>query len=427
MKILVIGGGGREHALCWKLARSPLASEVLCSPGNAGISKVARCFQVTPTGAGVGAIVELARREAVDLVVVGPEAELAAGLVDACREASIAAFGPTASAAQLEASKAFAKEIMTQAGVPTAAYSEHVDIDDALGAARKRDGLCVVKADGLAAGKGVVLCHDMIEAERAIRACLDERRFGDAGAKVIVEDLLVGEELSVLAICNGTALVPLVAAQDHKAVFDGDSGPNTGGMGAYAPAPLGDTGLLEKVRSRILEPTARAMADRGTPLSGVLYAGLMVCNGEPFVLEYNVRFGDPETQPLMALLESDLLPVVLACSRGELTGKEELSWRQGVTVCVVMASEGYPGAYEKGLPIEGLEKAEESDDVVVFHAGTRFDGDVVCTAGGRVLGVTAFGDDIASAKTRAYEAVSAIMFRGEHHRSDIADKALPRG
>lgn len=425
MRILVIGGGGREHALCWKLARSPLADEVLCSPGNAGISKVARCAQLPKSSTRIERIVELAKREAVDLVVVGPEAELAAGLVDACREASIAAFGPTAAAAQLEASKAFAKEVMTQAGVPTAAYSEHVDVDGALGAARERDGRCVVKADGLAAGKGVILCHEMTEAEVAIRACLEELRFGDAGAKVVVEDLLVGEELSVLALCSGSALVPLVAAQDHKAVFDGDKGLNTGGMGAYAPAPLGDEALLEKVRARILEPTARAMTDRGAPLSGVLYAGLMICDGEPFVLEYNVRFGDPETQPLMNLLESDLLPVVLACARGELTGREKLSWRQGATVCVVMASGGYPGSYAKGLPIDGLEKAEGLDDVVVFHAGTRFDGEVMSTAGGRVLGVTAFGADIASAQARAYEAVATIEFEGEHHRRDIADKALP--
>jgi phosphoribosylamine--glycine ligase len=424
MKVLVIGEGGREHALCWKLGSSPLVGEVLCSPGNAGISQVARCIERHKSEDRVSAIVELAQREAVDLVVVGPEAELAAGLVDACRTASIAAFGPTASAARLEASKAFAKEVMTSAGVPTAAYSEHSDVEGALEAARSRDGRCVVKADGLAAGKGVVLCNGMNEAEKAIRACLEESRFGDAGATVVVEDLLVGEELSVLALCSGSALVPLVAAQDHKAVFNGDEGPNTGGMGAYAPAPLGDAALLEKIRSRVLEPTLRAMAERGTPLSGVLYAGLMICDGEPYVLEYNVRFGDPETQPLQTLLESDLAPLIAACSRGELTGNEELSWRQGATVCVVMASGGYPESYSKGIEIKGLERANAMDDVVVFHAGTRLDGNMVRTAGGRVLGVTAFGPDIAAAKARAYQAVEAIEFEGEHHRTDIADKAL---
>ena len=418
MKVLVVGSGGREHALCWKLAASEEVDEVLCLPGNAGIAQVARCVE--------GGAFEVARSEEVGLVVIGPEADLAAGLVDELSAAGIPAFGPSAAAAQLEASKSFAKEVMAEAGVPTAAATAHRELGSALEAVRARHGRCVVKADGLAAGKGVTVCRDLETAERALRQCLEEESFGDAGATVVVEELLEGEELSVLALCSGTALVPMVAAQDHKAAFDGDRGPNTGGMGAYAPAPLGDDELLERVRTQVLEPTARAMAARNTPLSGVLYAGLMICNGEPKVLEFNVRFGDPETQPLLALLASDLFPLLVACARGELTGQEQLQWHPGATVCVVLASEGYPGASAKGRPITGLDVAVEMDDLVVFHAGTARRDDEVVTAGGRVLGVTARGDGVAAARRRAYEAVEAIHFEGMHFRRDIANRALTR-
>jgi phosphoribosylamine--glycine ligase len=282
----------------------------------------------------------------------------------------------------------------------------------------------VVKADGLAAGKGVAVCRSPGEAETAVRACLERRAFGAAGSRIIVEDLLEGEELSVLALCSGTALVPMVAAQDHKTVYDGDEGPNTGGMGAYAPAPLGDAALLEKVRDRVLLPTVRAMAARGVPLSGVLYAGLMIHEGEPSVLEFNVRFGDPETQPLLALLETDLLPLLSASAQGALTGREELAWHAGAAVCVVMTSGGYPGSYRTGLPIRGLEAAEDMDGVVVFHGGTKLDGGRLVTAGGRVLGVTALGADVAAARDLAYAAVDRIEFEHAHHRRDIAARAI---
>jgi len=423
MRILVVGSGGREHALSWKIAQSPLVSEVLCAPGNAGIASVARC--VASPSPGAAGIVELARREEVGLVVIGPEAELADGAVDRLAEAGIPAFGPSAAAAQLEASKSFAKEIMAEAGVPTAAYSKHTDFEGALEAAGQRDGRCVIKADGLAAGKGVIVCQGMEEAEAALRTTLVDRAFGEAGASAIVEDLLVGEELSVLALCDGTSLVTMIAAQDHKAALDGDQGPNTGGMGAYAPAPLGDAKLLDEVRLRVLEPTVATMARRGTPLKGVLYAGLMVQEGVPYVLEFNVRFGDPETQPLMAMLAGDLVPLLSACAAGDL-GDRELTWHKGAAVCVVMASGGYPGSYAKGLPIEGLGDVEPWVDVEVFHAGTKLDDGRVVTSGGRVLGVTARGADVAAAQRRAYEAVEAISFEGEHHRSDIAYRAIGR-
>ncbi len=417
MKVMVVGSGGREHALCWKISESPAVDEVLCVPGSDGIGQVARCLTGNP--------LQLARAEGVDLVVIGPEAELAAGLADDLRDAGIAAFGPSAEAARLEASKSFAKEVMDEAGVPTASWTVHTDLDDAIVAARSRDGRCVIKADGLAAGKGVTVCRDLETAEAAIRCCF-EGSFGAAGDRVIVEDLLEGEELSVLALCSGSTLLPMVAAQDHKAVNDDDEGPNTGGMGAYAPAPAGDDALLARVRDEVLQPTADAMVRRGTPVNGVLYVGLMIVDGEPKVLEFNLRFGDPETQPLLALLDCDLLPLLDRCARGELAHGDRLEWKPGVALCVVMASGGYPGSYPKGLPIEGLDSFDDDEDLLIFHAGTRLEDEQWVTAGGRVLGVTARGPDVATAKAKAYVAVSRIGFEGEHHRNDIADKALWR-
>jgi phosphoribosylamine---glycine ligase len=421
MRILVVGGGGREHALVWKLAKSPLVEEVIAAPGNAGMSGIARCEPVS--GTDIQGQIELAKREGVDLVVVGPEAPLVEGIADEMRRAGLAVFGPSKAAARLEGSKIFSKEFMARAGIPTAAFTVHDTLASALEEVERRSGPCVVKADGLAAGKGVVVCRDSGEARRALEEMMADRRFGDAGDRVIIEDLLEGEEASVLAICDGRRFIPLVAAQDHKAAYEGDTGPNTGGMGAYAPAPVITEAMTRKVINEVLTPAMDKMAEEGNPFVGVLYAGLMLVDGVPYVLEFNVRFGDPECQPLMALMKEDLAPVLKKAAEGTLESKP-LEWYDGATMCVVLAAGGYPGHYEQGNAISGIDAAEEDAMVTVFHAGTKRSGDAVVTAGGRVLGVTARGETLQEARDRAYRAADKIGWDGMRLRRDIGHRAL---
>jgi len=426
LNVLVLGSGGREHALCWKLRRSPSVARVLAAPGSDGIAREAACFPAVAAG-DADAVVALARRERVDLVVVGPEDPLAAGIADRLRGAGIATFGPSAAAARLEGSKAFAKDFMRRHRIPTAGHSVFDELDAARAHVRALGGPCVVKADGLAAGKGVTVCDGPEDAERALAEAMGERRFGAAGARVVVEERLVGEEASYYALSDGANVVPLAAAQDHKRALDGDRGENTGGMGAYSPAPV-FTGAVEKrVLEEVVHPTVRGMAAEGHPFQGVLFVGLMIGpDGAPRVIEFNVRFGDPETQPLLLRLDADLAALLDGAARGRLDAVPAPAWRDAA-VCVVLASGGYPRAYPTGLAIHGLDDAERDPDVVVFHAGTRRgpDGGFV-TAGGRVLGVTARGASVAEAQRRAYAACARIRFDGMHLRRDIAARALGR-
>jgi len=424
MKVLVVGSGGREHALVWKLTRSPSVDEVLVAPGNAGTAEIARNVSARPDD--IESLVTLASGERVDLTIVGPELPLTLGLVDRLNERGLAAFGPTAAGAQIEGSKWFAKELMEEAGVPTAAARPADSPDEAMAHADEIGYPVVVKADGLAAGKGVVVAQSRDEALAAVDAALVDARFGDAGRRVVIEEFLEGEEASVLALTDGERIAVLTPSQDHKRALEGDRGPNTGGMGAYAPAPVVTDALLSEIRTGILEPTIVALAGKtGEPYRGVLYAGLMITDAGPRVVEFNCRFGDPETQPTLPLVDCDLAEVMLSASRGALD-PAGVRLRDGAAACVVMASGGYPGSYEKGKVITGLDTVEEMDDVMVFHAGTDLTGGRVVTSGGRVLGVTAVGDDLETAIGRAYEGVDAISFEGATYRKDIGHRALGR-
>jgi phosphoribosylamine--glycine ligase len=423
LRVLLVGGGGREHALAWKLVRSPRLGALYAAPGNPGIAQVAECVPVRADD--VAAIAALADRERIDLTVVGPEVPLSLGLVDALEARGRRAFGPTRAAAALESSKAFAKDLFARHGIPTARFGTFEAPGPARAFVRELGGRAVVKTDGLAAGKGAIVCRETAEAERAIHDMLERRIFGDAGARVVVEEFLEGEEVSVFALTDGQTVCPLASAQDHKAIFDEDQGPNTGGMGAYSPAPVLASALAEEVLRTVLEPTVRAMAAEGRPYRGVLYGGLMLTAVGPRVLEYNVRFGDPECQVLMPRLADDLLPLCEAVAAGRGL-PPSVSWRPESAVCVVIASGGYPGEYRTGLPIEGIERAEAHPGVTVFHAGTaRRDGRLT-TAGGRVLGVTALGADIHAAVAAAYVGAGEIRFDGLHYRRDIAHRALRR-
>jgi phosphoribosylamine--glycine ligase len=423
LRVLLLGGGGREHALAWKLAQSPVLGRLYAAPGNPGIAQVADCVPVRADA--VDAVIEVARRERIDLTVVGPEAPLALGVADALEARGCPVFGPSRAAAELESSKAFAKAFFMRHGIPTARFGVFDAPAPARAFARELGGRVVVKADGLAAGKGAIVCEDAAAADRALADLLERRVLGDAGARVVVEEFLDGEEVSVFALTDGRAVCPLAAAQDHKAVFDGDRGPNTGGMGAYSPAPALGEALAAEIRRGILEPTVAGMAAEGRPYRGVLYAGLMLTAAGPRVLEYNVRFGDPECQVLMLRLAEDLLPLCRAVAEGRGL-PPAAAWRPDAAVCVVVASGGYPGEYRVGLPIDGIERAEAHPGVTVFHAGTaRRDGRLV-TAGGRVLGVAAVGADVAAAVARAYAATAEIRFDGMHYRRDIGHRALRR-
>ena len=421
MKILVVGGGGREHALVWKLAQSPLLTKLYCAPGNPGIAQLAECVSVNADD--VMGIVQFAREKAVDLVVVGPEDPLVQGLSDELTSRGIKVFGPSAAAARMEGSKVFSKNLMHKHDIPTALFRVFDQSHDAHEHIDRIGAPVVVKADGLAKGKGVMVCATVEEAHAAVRDIMEARIFGKSGDRVIVEECLRGEEVSILAITDGKSILALEPAQDHKRVFDDDQGPNTGGMGAYSPVERVTPGLREEIERRVFVPTIHALRREGIRYQGVLYAGLMITRNGPQVLEYNVRFGDPETQPLMMRMKSDLLPVLMAAAEGKLDGSN-IEWDPRPSICVVMASGGYPGDYQKKKPIEGLDKAAKLPDVMVFHAGTTMSDGKVVTSGGRVLGVTAVGRTIAEAREKAYHAAGLIHFDGAHYRRDIGHLAL---
>ena len=421
MKILVVGNGGREHVLVWKLAQSPHVSKVYCAPGNAGTAQDGENVPIPATE--IGRLQSFAKDNGIDLTVVGPEAPLVDGIVDDFRRAGLRVFGPSQKAARLEGSKAFAKEIMRRAGIPTADYRAFSRVEEATTwIDTLEEGPLVVKADGLAAGKGVVICRNRQEAQNAATEMLQHGQFGDAGREIIVEDLLAGQEASILAIVDRDTIIPLATSQDHKRALDGDQGPNTGGMGAYSPAPIVTDHMMDEIVRRILVPTVHEMKVQNCPFSGVLYAGLMITQQGPKVLEFNVRFGDPEAQPVLMRLKSDLAQVLSLAADGRLAELEGLEWDPRPAVCVVMAAEGYPGDYKKGSVIDGIQEADSLADCKVFHAGTAEKTDRVVTAGGRVLGVTAMGNDIAGAKDAAYAGVEKIHWDGCWTRSDISDK-----
>lgn len=422
MNILLLGSGGREHALAWKIAGSPLLTKLWCAPGNAGIAREAECIALDV--ADHPAVIAFCKANAVDLVMVGPEAPLAAGIVDDLTAAGIKAFGPSKAAAQLESSKGFTKDLCRETGIPTAAYERFRDADKAKAYIRANGAPIVVKADGLAAGKGVVVAMTVAEAEAAIDMMLGGG-LGAAGAEAVVEEFLSGEEASFFVLCDGEYALPLAAAQDHKRAFDGDKGPNTGGMGAYSPAPVMTEAMVARTMDEIIRPTLRAMAARGTPYRGVLFAGLMITASGPKLIEYNVRFGDPETQVLMLRLMSDLVPALLAACDGELQ-HFALRWYPDAALTVVMATSGYPGDYAKGSAIEGLDAAAEIEGVEIFHAGTRADGARVLANGGRVLNVTAMAPTVAEAQRRAYAAVDRIRWPEGFCRRDIGWQAVAR-
>ncbi len=418
MRVLVIGGGGREHALAWALTRSPSVDDVVCAPGNPGIADVADVAEAD--AADPAAVTALARRVAADLVVIGPEKPLVAGVADALGAAGVAVFGPTAAAARLEGSKAFSKDVMAAAGVPTGAHWTGSDPDLAVDALDDFKPPYVVKADGLAAGKGVRICADRVEAEEAVRAAMVERAFGAAGEQVVLEEFLPGPEVSLFGLADGQVARALATAQDFKRALDGDAGPNTGGMGAYSPVDAVDDDLRDALAGDVLAPVVAELARRGAPYTGVLYAGLVMSPEGPRVLEFNARFGDPEAQVVLPRLSSDLGALLAACAHSDLASAPEPTWDERACVTVVLASGGYPGSYTTGVPIEGLDTAAKVPGALVFHAGTRVEDGQVVTAGGRVLTVSGLAPTVAQARATAYQAADAIWFEGQHRREDIA-------
>lgn len=424
MKVLIVGGGGREHALCWKIKQSILVKEIFCAPGNGGTAQIAGNVPIKAED--VDGIVKFAKNNSIDLVVVGPEAPLNLGLVDRLQEMGIKAFGPNRAAAMLEGSKSFAKKFMRKYHIPTAEFGIFTqnEYEDAKKYIMSKGAPIVVKADGLAAGKGVYVCKTVDEAIHAIDDIMVKKIFGDAGSEIVIEECLEGEEASFLVFSDGKTVIPMDSSQDHKRVYDNDEGPNTGGMGAYSPAPVVTQDIFEKALNKVIYPVINGMAEEGTPFKGVLYAGLMIKDGEPHVLEFNTRFGDPEAQPLLMRIENDIVPVLLGCIDGYLHN-EYLLWDQRPAVCIVLASGGYPMSYKKGYEIKGLERINE-EDVVVFHAGTQFSDGKVVTDGGRVLGVTAVGNDIKDAIVKGYRAVEKISFQNMHYRKDIGRRAIIR-
>ncbi len=423
MRILVTGGGGREHALCWAISASPLCTKLFCAPGNAGIAQVAQCIDVPAED--VEGQVALALAEKIDFVVIGPETPLVAGLADRLAKVGIRAFGPSMEAAQLEGSKGFTKDLCRRHQIPTGAYERFSDLDKAIAYITANGAPIVVKADGLAAGKGVVVAETVEQAVEAVRDMLAGNRFGAAGASVVIEEFLDGEEASLFALTDGEHALALAGAQDHKRAFDGDKGPNTGGMGAYSPAPILDQAMVERAMNEIVLPTVRAMKADGIPFKGVLYAGLMIGRNGPKLIEYNCRFGDPETQVLMVRLKSDIVPALIACADGSLKHLT-LRWSDDAALTVVMAANGYPDAYKKGSEIRGLEAAGKVDGVQVFHAGTKADGTHILANGGRVLNVTATAPTVEEARARAYKAVDLIDWPEGFCRRDIAWRAVAR-
>ncbi len=421
MNVLLVGSGGREHVLAWKIKQSPLVDELYCAPGNGGIASLAQCVDIDVLD--VDALVSLEKEKNIGLTIVGPEAPLVAGLVDVFEVEGLKIFGPSRAAAQLEGSKIFSKEFMYDNGIPTAPFISFDELQAARDFLPQAEYPVVVKADGLAAGKGVLICKDQQEAEEAVTQIMEEKVFQAAGSKIVIEECLVGEEVSILALCDGEHYVLLQTAQDHKRIFDDDLGPNTGGMGAYCPADIVDARLMKEIESTVIRPTMMEMRRNNMPFKGVLYAGLMLTDEGPMVLEYNVRFGDPEIQAVLPRLKSDLVEVLIACAEGDL-GDIQLEWDPRSCVCVVMSSGGYPGKYEKGKQISGLKAVGEMKDAFVFHAGTKLSDMGVLTNGGRVLGVTGLGDTVEGAIEKAYEAVEVISFDRAFFRRDIGAKAL---
>lgn len=414
MKVLVVGGGGREHAICWKLAQSPKVTELYCAPGNAGIAEVATCVNVKATD--VEGMVAWAKENAIDFVMVAPDDPLALGMVDAMERANIPAFGPRANAAIIEASKAFSKSLMKKYNIPTAKYETFTELDKALAYIDEQGAPIVVKADGLALGKGVVVAATVDEAKQAVREMMEDKKFGASGSTVVIEECMVGPEVTVLAFCDGEHLVPMLSSQDHKRVYDGNEGPNTGGMGAFCPSPNYTPEIAEFCTKNIFIPTVEALKAEGRPFKGVIYFGLMLTENGPKVVEYNARFGDPETQPILSMLDTDLLDIFQACVNGTLD-QVDIRWKEGAACCIVLASGGYPVSYQGGYPISGLDKVENA---VVFHAGTkRNEQNEIVNAGGRVLGVTAVGSDLKDAVAKAYEACKPISWTDMHMRTDI--------
>jgi phosphoribosylamine--glycine ligase len=421
MKILVVGGGGREHALVWKIAQSPLVSKIFCAPGNPGMAGFADNVPLAVDD--LDGLLAFALREKIDLTVVGPELPLSLGIVDRFEAAGLKAFGPYQNAAIIEASKAFSKDLMEKYDIPTAAYGVFSEIAPALDFVKQLGTPIVIKADGLAAGKGVIIAQNFVEAEATVHDMLGGNAFGAAGSRVVIEEFLRGEEASFLALTDGQKIVPLASAQDHKAVFDGDLGPNTGGMGAYSPAPVVTGEIHQIAMEQVMRRAVDGMAAEGRPYRGVLYAGLMIDNGRVKTLEFNARFGDPECQPLLMRMKSDIVPLLLAIANGDL-GDLAIDWHDQAAVCVVMAAGGYPGDYLKGDEIHGLDTAAAISDLIVFHAGTAEKNGKVVTNGGRVLGVTGRGDSVKAAIAKAYEGVRVIHWNGAQYRTDIGKKAL---
>ena len=424
MKVLVIGGGGREHALVWKISQSPKVTKIYAAPGNAGIADLAECAPIKADD--ISGLLAFAKAKAIDLTIVGPEGPLSMGIVDEFTKAGLRAFGPSKKAAEIEASKQFCKDLMKKYRIPTADYEVFTDRAAAEAYVRKKGAPIVVKADGLAAGKGVVVAESVDEAIKALDMIMEQKAFGNAGDRVVVEEFLKGEEASFMAFTDGKTVVPMASSQDHKRVFDGDKGPNTGGMGAYSPAPIVTKEIERQVMETIMVPTVRAMEQEGRLFKGVLYAGLMIHNGEAKTLEFNARFGDPETQPVMMRLDTDLVDIIEAIIDGSLS-KIDVRWKAESAVCVVIASGGYPGNYDKGKEIKGLAKAAKHEKVMVFHAGTALKDNKVMTDGGRVLGVTGLGPKVAAAIDNAYKGVREISFAGAQYRKDIGARAIETG
>ena len=419
MRVLVIGSGGREHALVWKIKQSPKVEKIFCAPGNAGTSEFADNIPIAADD--IEGLLQFAMKKEIGLTVVGPEQPLVMGIVDRFEVKGLRIFGPSASAAELEGSKSFSKDIMQKYGLPTAEYKIFTSAESATKYIQAKNCPLVVKANGLAAGKGVLLCRSSREALVAVDTIMRQRLFGEAGDQIVVEEFLEGQEISVLAFSDGQTVLLMDSAQDHKAVYDGDIGPNTGGMGAYSPAPVFTEIMRQKVRDKIMLPMVRAMQQEGRTYKGILYAGLMLTKTGPQILEFNARFGDPETQPLMVRMETDIIPLFEACIDGTL-GQCQVNWKNKSSVCVVMTAEGYPGTYQKGEIISGLQNANSTPEVVVFHAGTKEQDGKVLTNGGRVLGVTATGANTESAIQRAYDAVGKVNWRGVHYRKDIGSR-----
>ena len=423
MKILVVGGGGREHTLVWKIAQSSLVDKIYCAPGNPGIAELAECVHINADE--IDTLLDFAKAEQIDLTVVGPEVPLTMGIVDTFQAAGLEIFGPNKAAAQLEGSKKFSKDLMARYDIPTAKYQSFTDHAQAVAYVREQGAPIVVKADGLAAGKGVIVAMTEAEAIAGIDEIMLDHVFGDAGASVVIEEFMDGEEASFFAFTDGKNILPLASSQDHKRVNDNDEGPNTGGMGAYSPAPVVTPELHQVIIDTVVTPTIAGMAKDGCPYSGILYVGLMIKNGKPRVVEYNARFGDPEAQPLLMRMKSDIVPVLQACARNDLQ-QDSIEWHDKAAVCVVMASGGYPAKYEKNLPISGLDKASNIEDLMVFHAGTALNDGQIVNQGGRVLGVTGLGNTVREAIDKAYSGIAVISWDKVHYRHDIGARALNR-